>query len=170
MGKLICVRGHDVSICGRYANGKCAECCRNDASAENIVRMEDPEYRKKRAEYAKNWRNTPRGRAMAKAGSDKWRKSDNGISYRWKKQGILIDGRPFTTVDYDRAYQVQQGRCAGCEKHQSELSKRLIPDHDHANGEFRWLLCNKCNGVLGYVNDDALILEKLAGMMRGRLA
>lgn len=66
----------------------------------------------------------------------------------WKVFGIInADGTPFTEIDYDRAYQVQQGRCKlkTCNKHQSELKRALVVDHDHQTGIFRGLLCDGCN-------------------------
>jgi hypothetical protein len=121
------------------------------------------------AEMVRSWRATERGKAIMKSNSDRWRKSDKGINYRWKQQGIVIGGRDFTTVDYDYAYQVQQGCCAACRKHAAELNRKLFPDHDHKTGEFRWLLCNRCNGILGYVYDDPEILERMAKLLRSRI-
>jgi hypothetical protein len=38
----------------------------------------------------------------------------------------------------------------------------IVFDHDHATGMFRGWLCNSCNVVLGYVQDNAERLLKLA--------
>lgn len=35
-------------------------------------------------------------------------------------------------------------------------------DHDHATGEFRGWICDRCNKVLGLMRDDAKLLRKLA--------
>lgn len=84
----------------------------------------------------------------------------------FRHAGILnSDGTPFTNLDYDRAYQVQQGRCAGCSRHQSELNRRLDADHDHKTGFFRFLLCANCNRALGYAKDSPTLLRKLAQMI-----
>jgi hypothetical protein len=80
--------------------------------------------------------------------------------------GILnADGSAFTTVDFDRAYQIQQGKCAGCGQHQSELKNRLCADHDHKTGIFRWLLCQDCNKALGGARDNAMVLRALADLL-----
>lgn len=166
MVKQICSNGHDTSICGRGKYGHCLICRRLQAKNAQSVLRENVEYRKKASERYKNWRKTENGKKISLFHSRKWIKSDKGINYRWKQQGILINGSEFTVVDYDRAYQIQQGRCAGCKKHQAELGKNLVPDHSHPTGEFRFLLCYKCNSVLGYVSDSPELLENLALLLR----
>ena len=85
-------------------------------------------------------------------------------NYSWKLQNILNqDSSQFTNIDYDRAYQIQQGRCANkaCNKHQSELNKALAVDHDHETRVFRGLLCHNCNTALGLSYDDKETLKGL---------
>lgn len=38
---------------------------------------------------------------------------------------------------------------------------RICWDHDHKTGEHRGWLCNKCNSVLGFVNDNTDTLRGL---------
>ena len=72
-----------------------------------------------------------------------------------KPNGVVKhDGAHFTAIDYDRAYQVQQGCCGICGKHQSTLSRKLFVDHDHNTGVFRGLLCRKCNVGMGNLGDS----------------
>lgn len=90
-------------------------------------------------------------------------------NYNWKSRGVLnSDGSPFTTVDYDWAYQKQQGKCAGCGLHQTELKGCFHADHDHETGIFRVLLCMNCNRALGHAQDDPSILRKLADLLEGK--
>lgn len=64
--------------------------------------------------------------------------------------------------DYDELYDQQQGCCAICGKHQSELKKVLFVDHDHKTKAIRGLLCYKCNTGLGfYENHEENILNYL---------
>jgi hypothetical protein len=92
--------------------------------------------------------------------------SKNSRNGSFRVAGIInANGTPFTTVDYDRAYQVQQGKCKGCYKHQSELGRRLDADHDHKTGVFRFLLCANCNRALGYAKDNPDILHHLAELV-----
>lgn len=92
----------------------------------------------------------------------KIRRSTYDKNWNWKRYGIINkDGSAFTTVDFDRAYQVQQGKCLGCTVHQSELRQVLHPDHDHSTGFFRGLLCEHCNRALGLLRDDVNTLINL---------
>jgi hypothetical protein len=70
--------------------------------------------------------------------------------YSWKQYGIV----DFTPVDYDRLYQIQQGKCAVCKKHSSEFQRRLAVDHNHKTGKVRGLLCGSCNTRLGWFEDQ----------------
>jgi hypothetical protein len=51
-------------------------------------------------------------------------------------------------AEYNRLFSIQNGRCAICGKHQSELKRRLDVDHDHKTDEVRGLLCNCCNKII----------------------
>lgn len=53
----------------------------------------------------------------------------------------------------------QHGKCAICKKHSSFLSKKLCVDHDHKTLRVRGLLCDPCNRLLGWMNDDTSIFE-----------
>lgn len=107
--------------------------------------------------------------------ADLWNRKNREIhrqhqrNTNWKYHGILnADKTQFTIVDYDRAYQIQQGKCAGCGLHQSELKHRLHTDHNHETGIFRFLLCMNCNRALGHAQDDPTILRRLADILEGK--
>jgi hypothetical protein len=63
-----------------------------------------------------------------------------------------------SSEEYDLLYDEQDGCCAICGKHQSELTKALHVDHDHITGKIRGLLCKNCNILLGAADDDITIL------------
>lgn len=48
-----------------------------------------------------------------------------------------------------------------CEICGEASSIMLAFDHDHATGEFRGWLCSRCNTILGQVNDDPELLDKM---------
>ena len=65
-----------------------------------------------------------------------------------------------TLEDYNKMFEVQEGRCGICNIHQLELGRSLNIDHDHSNGQIRMLLCTKCNTGLGSFEDSPELLEK----------
>lgn len=67
--------------------------------------------------------------------------------------GITLD-------DYNKIFQKQNGCCAICGKHQSELNRRLDVDHDHKTGKVRALLCSHCNTGLGSFRDNINVMKK----------
>ena len=134
---LICKNGHDTSITGRYANGRCAAC--------NVYQT-------------KKWRDIPDNRKRLRILSKVW---------QWKKWGIINkDGSPFTIIDFDREFQIQNGCCKGCKKNSTELTKPLMPDHDHETHVFRMLLCNNCNFILGLANSNVDVLQNLMNCLK----
>jgi hypothetical protein len=56
--------------------------------------------------------------------------------------------------DYESLFAAQRGRCAIC---RGEVDGYLHVDHDHATGQVRGLLCNKCNMAIGLLQDDPAI-------------
>jgi hypothetical protein len=44
--------------------------------------------------------------------------------------------------------------------------KNMYLDHDHSTGVFRGFLCQRCNSVLGFMDDDPDRLEKAADYIR----
>lgn len=64
---------------------------------------------------------------------------------------------------YNELFQKQKGFCAICNRHQSNLEKRLSVDHDHKTGKIRGLLCNPCNIAIGNFEDD---INRLQGAIR----
>jgi hypothetical protein len=121
-----CKNGHDKSITGQLKRGQCIICLRK---RQKLWQMNN-RYRYKDRPYMKN------------------RKTNLEIKRdsTWKIRGVRnIDGSLFKAIDYDRLYQIQQGNCAICKKHQTELGERLHVDHDHTTGIVRGLLCRNCN-------------------------
>jgi hypothetical protein len=65
-----------------------------------------------------------------------------------------------TLADWEGMLTKQEGRCAICGIHQSELKRGLAVDHNHNTGIVRGLLCHRCNIGIGYFHDDAELIKK----------
>lgn len=76
------------------------------------------------------------------------------LRQRCKKFGITID-------DYFGMLIAQAGACKLCGRNELENGRDLAIDHCHATGKVRGLLCHPCNTVLGHVQDDAALLQKM---------
>jgi len=61
---------------------------------------------------------------------------------------------------YKKLFKKQEGKCAICETHQSELDRVLAVDHNHENGKIRGLLCSACNKAIGFLKDNPQVILK----------
>lgn len=113
-----------------------------------------------RTEYNKEWkrlkREDPDFRLRAAAIQRKYyandpNKKQKALVYRLKtRYGV-------TPEQYKELFDKQEGCCAICGKHQSELKDRLVLDHDHLTKEIRALLCSYCNlRVVGKLRKDTI--------------
>ncbi len=55
----------------------------------------------------------------------------------------------------------QNGLCFICNQPNNIKGQGLAVDHDHATGNARSLLCQRCNTILGMVNEDGMLLMKM---------
>lgn len=62
-----------------------------------------------------------------------------------------------TVAELFDAFNECGGCCQCCGKHESELSKRLVIDHNHTTGKFRGFLCDNCNRGIGFLEDSAYL-------------
>lgn len=152
--KQLCIRGHDTYIVGRNKQGLCRACDKENSK----------QYREKNPEQA-----YAATRIWAKNNSYKaikivrdWQKQyphkvKEGM---WKQYGITNkDGSKFTQLDYDRLYQIQQGKCSICKRHSTEFTRNLSVDHDHKTGFVRGLLCVNCNRDLRIVENNGFVIK-----------
>jgi hypothetical protein len=70
-----------------------------------------------------------------------------------------------TNDDYLKLLSNQKGVCKICKEKSTRL--RLLVDHNHKTGKVRGLLCERCNSLLGRVNDNSQILENASAYLRG---
>lgn len=71
-----------------------------------------------------------------------------------------------TTEDYNRMFNSQDGKCAICNTHQSELDKVLSVDHNHTTNKVRGLLCVNCNHALGALREDSQIINGMLNYLK----
>jgi hypothetical protein len=86
---------------------------------------------------------------------NKYKESDKGkLSIR----NSTLSRYGITESEYKDMLQSQDSVCKICHKPNSS-GKSLHVDHDHATGELRGLLCQKCNMLLGCANDSIDVLK-----------
>lgn len=85
------------------------------------------------------------------------------------KVGVTID-------TYYELYAAQGGKCAICPRQGTmqgtEGTKRtdvLVVDHCHTSGQFRGLICYRCNLGLGHFQDDVESLKRAIAYLEGTL-
>jgi len=77
----------------------------------------------------------------------------------WRKQHYKIEFGS-SLEEYNELFEKQNGCCAICERHQTELKKRLAVDHIYNTKQIRGLLCEDCNLGIGRLKDNIEILKK----------
>jgi hypothetical protein len=118
----------------------------------------DPTFRQHRLELSRAQKATPEYRTKAREYSArKWR-TDSAYRKRHREAVRRYKRRKkygITEAEYRELKRASKGRCAICNR-----KARLVIDHDHITGKVRGLLCDKCNGGLGCLDDN------IAGLRR----
>jgi hypothetical protein len=99
------------------------------------LRKTNPEYKRKCAESSAKARNKPEG----------IRARNNSLLKQ--RYGITIDDR-------ERMHAEQNAKCKIC-----NLEKPLVVEHNHKTGNVRGLTCEKCNMMLGVLENNWKILH-----------
>jgi hypothetical protein len=99
-------------------------------------------------QFKKEWRAKGGHAAEYQRNKDKYRDT-----FMKRVYGISLE-------DYNLMTEQQHGLCYVC-NNPPKGGKRLAIDHCHTTGNVRRLLCTNCNTVLGLVNEDILIMNKL---------
>lgn len=96
------------------------------------------------------------------------------ISNKWKSENKprlrelqLLRHYGINNETFNKMFNDQNGQCAICKRHQSELPKTLSVDHDHNTGKVRGLLCDRCNRAIGFMKDDPNLLVSAAEYIKG---
>ena len=134
---------------------KFAAMTKEEKSAWDEKRRKDyaknPEKSKEasRKYYHENKKDDPEYRAHMKVYSREYRMKT--------KFGLTVE-------QVNEMAEAQGGKCAICCKRPRPKQVAYIEspwhvDHDHKTGKVRGLLCNRCNLMLGHVDDDVTILQ-----------
>jgi hypothetical protein len=99
---------------------------------------------------------TPRGKRH-KITAARWWKRVGWLRRISRKYGV-------TPQEYEDKLSEQNGVCAICARPNGKI--RLAVDHDHKTGKVRGLLCNRCNIVLGLLNDGIDLFDKLRAYLQ----
>jgi hypothetical protein len=117
--------------------------------------------KEKRAEYARNYyeKNKTRFKKWHKAYRENNKDKIRVMIRNWyiKQYGLSLE-------QHTSMLKKQNGVCAICGnkeiwKDSKGRIKNLSIDHNHVTNEIRGLLCNRCNRLLGLINDDIKILK-----------
>lgn len=86
------------------------------------------------------------------------------------KNKNLLRRYGITLQQYEEMHSRQQGRCALCNRHETEVGKRrLAVDHCHRTNKIRALLCGECNMGLGKFHDSQETLKKAINYLKENL-
>src|SRR5258706_14586539 len=81
---------------------------------------------------------------------------------RKQKNTNLKQNYSITIEDYDLMLEKQNHCCAICHEHETSATRgSLFVDHDHTSKRVRSLLCNRCNLILGYCDDNPKLLQRI---------
>lgn len=136
------------------------------------------EHRKERNAYNKKWRESNPDKAKQHKIRYRMKYPDKDKEYaRWYREAYpkSKEDKKYESIkylyglskkEYDLLYISQSGKCLICGISESESYKPLGIDHNHRTGKIRGLLCNRCNTVLGMVDDNIDILVKSIEYLR----
>jgi len=69
-----------------------------------------------------------------------------------------------TLEEYNQMCISQNNKCAICKKsetfidYKTKKNRKLVVDHNHKTGQIRGLLCNRCNIIIGKIEENQKIL------------
>lgn len=86
---------------------------------------------------------------------------------RIKKRSTWLEYKYGITLEvWQELFNAQNGRCAICLRHQSEVTMKFHTDHCHKTGKVRGLLCASCNHTLGQNKDNPEAFDRFAAYLR----
>lgn len=136
---------------GLIRTKKCSSCCENKEASEFYKRTLSPDGL---AYICKICDNTLHKEYFVK-NADKVRAQRKDFRLRNKSRLSIAKNRAkCSPEEFTRLFSVQEGKCAICGTHQSEMRRRIAVDHCHKTNRIRGLLCDNCNRCLGLLKDS----------------
>lgn len=139
-----------------------------------------PSYGPEKQKYYRDYHQQPHVKARVRAYRKK-RMDDPVVGPRERSKAVVRSLKNkfkrlygITVEQFNARLSEQGGVCAICRRPESDLgsSGRLRPlsvDHDHVTGAVRGLLCNRCNGMLGYARDSVETLKGAIAYLGGEV-
>lgn len=109
---------------------------------------------------------------MKRAEYDKKYREENKEEYALRQKKKRLKARyNLTFDDYLQMCSEQNNVCAICKKQETTKTSHgdirpLAVDHCHTSNKVRGLLCNKCNIILGFCEDNPLVLLEAAEYLK----
>lgn len=130
-----------------------------------LVRLKDGKFGPKNFEWRERLRRRP-GESKKEWWARKWRSRQEAFPSMERAREMR---RRFgiTIADYEAMRERQNGVCAICKQPETAMEvksgtiKRLAVDHCHRTKKIRGLLCWRCNGALGKVEDSTALLHSM---------
>ena len=138
--------------------GMCSQCY------ETWRRENEPEFRKKKNNYASNWQKINKEKRIEynKKRKEYYNRNEKSSEeYKLKRRNqLLMRKYGIDHDDYLKQLEFQGNKCFICHKSNTP-GKYFHVDHCHKTGNIRGVLCHQCNWYLGLIDNDTKILTRL---------
>jgi hypothetical protein len=153
-----CPNGHTAERL--VSNGNCTACM-NAAMRKHRAKPENREKERIRAkEYNRRIRSDPARAALWKEKDRINRSKPNGK--RAQRQYTLKTQMNANIELVEMTFAAQGYKCRICKTDLKDAKwGKKVCDHDHKTGQFRAVLCCKCNAGLGYFNEDLDLVKSV---------
>lgn len=94
--------------------------------------------------------------------SKKWRLENPERNYRSVRNATLKIKYGITFDQYVEMFNKQGCQCAVCGEKESKGYGKMAVDHDHITGKIRGILCQPCNTSIGKMQENPVLIRKLA--------
>lgn len=152
-----------------------------------------PEFKKRNYEHVKAWRKKPESKAKRAAEAKRWRERypekwqeiktrfrvnnierirERDAEAQRKRRAADPEGQKRRMAEFKAREEAKRTEIAGRPRPETcDLCNDNIGgicfDHCHATDTFRGWICDRCNKVLGLVNDNVELLRRMIDYLRG---